>query len=143
MILVITQYSSMMSVRNFVSATTEAEGWDPSESEDDEIILSRSSKMTTEGAWSNASDIMLESAWRIVKAFSNASPEQETNILQIKENQTITFHSHKLLLVKVYVTSRGAMSYNKVLISKQIAGHGLFVWLLHPLSDGYWSTHML
>lgn len=39
-----------MSVRNSVSAITEVEGWDPSKFEEDEIMLSRSSKMTIEGA---------------------------------------------------------------------------------------------
>ena len=47
---IFTPYSSIMSVRNLVSTTTEIEGWDPSESDEDWMMLSRSSKTTTEGA---------------------------------------------------------------------------------------------
>lgn len=46
----------MIPVINSVSATTEADVWDPSASLEDVIMLSRSSKMTRDGALSSASD---------------------------------------------------------------------------------------
>lgn len=51
----------MMPARNLASVTATDDDWDPSKSED-KMMLSRSSKMTTEGAWSKASDMLLESA---------------------------------------------------------------------------------
>lgn len=44
-----TLYSSIKSVKYFTKAVVEFDGWDPSESEENEIILSRSSKIITEG----------------------------------------------------------------------------------------------
>lgn len=79
-------------MRNLVSATTEVEGWDPSESDEDWMILSRSSKTTTEGAWSRASDTKLESAWRMVGGFSKASPEQHIKILHAHTKIKMSFH---------------------------------------------------
>jgi hypothetical protein len=60
-----------------VSPATDIDGWEPSES-GVEIILSRLSKMTTEGAWFIASVIWFASSWRITGTFSKASFEQET-----------------------------------------------------------------
>lgn len=77
----ITPYSSIKSERNFVSATTDVEGCDPSESEEADTMVSRSSKMTREGAWSNASDMEAERVWRMAEALSKVSPEQLTKTL--------------------------------------------------------------
>lgn len=44
-------------MRNSMSAAEEDEGWDPSGSEEEVMMLSRSSKMMTEGEWSKASDM--------------------------------------------------------------------------------------
>lgn len=54
---IITPYSSIMSIKNSVNEITDPEGWDPSVSEEDEIMLSRSSRMTRDGAWSKASEM--------------------------------------------------------------------------------------
>ena len=54
---IITSYSSITSVRNSVIADVDVDGWNPSESDVDKIMLSKSSKTMREGAWSKASDI--------------------------------------------------------------------------------------
>lgn len=53
---VITSYSSIMSMRNSVIADIDADSWDPSDSDVDNIMLSKSSKTMREGACSKASD---------------------------------------------------------------------------------------
>lgn len=45
-----------MSMRNSVIADMDVDGWDPSESDVDNIMLSKSSKTIREGACSKASD---------------------------------------------------------------------------------------
>lgn len=66
-----------------MSAAEDDEGWDPSKSDEGGAIrLSRSSNTITEGAWSKASEMYLESAWRMVGGFSKVSLEHETKILQ-------------------------------------------------------------
>jgi len=53
----VTPYSSMIPVINSVSITAEVDIWDPSESVEEVIILSRSSNTMIDGALSKASDI--------------------------------------------------------------------------------------
>jgi len=52
----VTPYSSIIPVINSVSITAEVDIWDPSESEEEVIMLSRSSNTMIDGALSKASD---------------------------------------------------------------------------------------